>query len=83
LLQVRGIVDIDCDSWKIQHDAWFAAGLRSGVMRFEAVVAEAQREKICWTAEGGVGAASVGGGDQHAAFGGRLLQNFFEFPGLN
>ena len=47
---------------------------RGGVMRFEAVVAEAQREQICRTAEGGVGAASVGGGDQDAAFGGRCFR---------
>src|SRR5712692_6183853 len=53
-------------------------GLRRG-----AVVAEAEREQIGGAAEGGVGAASVGGWDEHAAFFRRLLQDFFELPRLN
>src|SRR5450755_2590549 len=52
-------------------------------MGFEAVVAEAEGKQICGTAEGGVGAASVGGGDENAAFGGCLFQDFFEFPCFN
>ena len=71
------------DSCEVQNDARFARGLGGGVVRLEAVVAEAEREQICGTAEGGVGAASVGGGDQHAAFGRRVLQNFFQLPRLD
>src|SRR6266567_3712079 len=83
MLQIAGIVDVHGNSWEVQHDAGFAGGLRGGVMRLEAVVAEAEREQIRGTAEGGVGAASVGGGDQHTAFRGSVLQNFAEFPRLD
>src|ERR1700723_1692900 len=83
LLQVLGIVDVEGDSRQVQHDTRLAGGLRCGVMRLEAVVAEAEREQIGGTAEGGVGAASVGGGAQNTAFGGRVLQDFVELPRLN
>src|SRR6202034_4012430 len=83
LLPILGIVDVEGYSWQVQHDTRLAGGLRSGVMRLEAVVAEAEREQIGGTAEGGVGAASVGGGAQNTAFGGRVLQDFVELPRLN
>src|SRR5205809_6697239 len=53
------------------------------MVRLEAVVAEAEREQIRWSAEGGVGAASVGGGNEHAAFVRRVFQDLFEFPRLD
>ena len=82
-LQVRWIIDIDRNSRQIQHDAGFAGGLGGGVMRFKAVVAEAQRKQSCGASEGGVGAASVARWDQNAAFFWGLLENFFKFPCLN
>src|SRR5580693_7568426 len=51
-------------------------------MRLEAVVPEAQREKIRRAAESGVGSASVGGGREHRAFRGSALQNLFELASL-
>src|SRR5208282_2414060 len=83
LLQVFGIVDIDGDSRQVQYDARFACGLRGGQMRLEAVVAEAEWEQVRGTAEGGVGAASVTGRHEDAAFLGRVLQYLFKFPTLN
>jgi hypothetical protein len=44
VLQVFRIVDVNRDAWQVEHDARFARSLRVGVMRFEAVVAEPQRE---------------------------------------
>src|SRR6202050_604422 len=61
LLQVLGIVDVEGDSRQVQHDTRLAGGLRCGVMRLEAVVAEAEREQIGGDAEGG-GWAAAGGG---------------------
>ena len=82
-LQVFGIVHVECDAGQLQHDAGFARGLGGGEVRFEAVVAEAQGKKIRRAAEGGVGAASIGGGRQHRAFRGSAGQNLVEFAGLN
>src|SRR5580700_9678978 len=66
----------------MQNDARPSGRLRSGVMGLKAVVAEAQWKQICRAAEGGVRAASVGGGGEYAAFGRSVLQNFFELPCL-
>jgi hypothetical protein len=73
----------NCDARRLYYDAVLAGGLGSGAVRFETVVAEAQREEAGGAAEGGVGAASVGGRNEDAAFGGSLLQDFFELPGLD
>src|ERR1700722_11737062 len=78
--EIRGIVDVDRNPGQVQHHARFAAGLGGSVMRFEAVVAKAKREKICGTAERGVSAAPISGRYEHAAFRQSLLQDFFEFP---
>jgi hypothetical protein len=57
--------------------------LCGGVVGLETVVAETKREQIHRAAEGGVCAASVGGGDEHTALGGSVLEDLVEFPGLN
>ena len=44
MLEIFGAVDIDRDAGETQHHAWFVGGLGGGVMRFKAVVAEAQRK---------------------------------------
>ena len=64
LLQVFGIVDVDCDSDEVQNDARFPRSLRGGLVRLEAVVAEAEGEQICGAAEGGgaTGANTGSGG---------------------
>ena len=67
-----------CNTMQGLPVAWAAA--RCGL---KAVVAEAQRKQICGAAEGGVGAASVGGGNQHRSFRGSLRENLIEFAGLN
>ena len=57
--------------------------LRGGVVRFEAVVAEAEREKICRAAEGGVGAASVAAGTSTLPSAGACFRISSKFPRLN
>jgi putative methionine-R-sulfoxide reductase with GAF domain len=44
LLKVFGIVDVDSDTSEFYDDAGFASCLRGRMVRFEAIVAEAQRE---------------------------------------
>src|ERR1700728_2861680 len=83
MLEIFGTVYIDRDAREAQHHARSVCGLGGSVMRLEAVVAEAQRKQSRGTAVSGVGAASVGGGDQNAAFRGSLFQNLFELPRLN
>src|SRR5579871_3970079 len=67
LAQFRSVVYIKRHSWKREHDAGFAGGTCSLVMRFEAVIAEAQRKEISGPAQDGVSTAPIGGGDQHRA----------------
>src|SRR5271157_421694 len=83
LLQVGRIVHINRDPRQFQHYARLARGLCRRMMRFEAVVAEAQREKIRWSPKGSISPASVTGGHEHTAFFGRVLHNFFQLPRLN
>ena len=52
-------------------------------MRPEAVVAEAERKQIGGSAEGGVGAASIGGGNQKCPLSGSLREDLIQFVGLN
>ena len=66
----------------MQHQA-VVGGQGGGVMRFEAVVAEARGEQAGGAAPDGVGAASVGGGDEDGALSRRGSNNFFELPGLD
>ncbi len=83
LVEVGGTVDINGDAREIQDDAGFSDRLRGGVVGFEAVVPETQGKQICGAAEGGVGASSVGGGDEDGPFCRCVFQDFFEFPRLN
>ncbi len=81
MLEISRIVDIDCNPRQLQHDTGFAGGPGGGVVRFEAVIAEAQREQSCRAAEGGVGAASIGRRGQYRAFRRSIFQNRFQFAG--
>ena len=82
-VQVLRIIDVDRDPGQRKHDAWFSRGLGGGVMRLETVVAEAGGEQAGGTPKNGVGAASVGGGNQDGAFRRRGRDDLFEFPRLD
>ena len=60
--------------------AGFPGGLGCGMVRLETVVAEACGKQSGGAPQDGVGAASIGGAHQHGTFGGRGLQNLFQFP---
>ena len=60
-----------------------ACSLRSRVVGFETVIAEACGKQACGTPPNGIGAASVGGGNEDGAFFGSGGDEPFQFRGLN
>ena len=78
-----GIIDIESDSGKRQHDARFPGGARRCQMRLETVVSETQRKQSRGTAQDRVRAAPVGGRHEHRTFSGAASRICSSSDGLN